>query len=49
MRLDLGETLSVFYLVLLSDLLLVGLINGNFGFTLVCEIEAFDLFIECFY
>lgn len=48
MRLDRGETLSVFYLVLLRDLLLVGLINGNLGLTFAWEIETFDLFMRVF-
>lgn len=48
MRLDLGDTRSHFYLFLLSDLLLVGLRIGNLGLILVCEIDAFDLFINDF-
>jgi hypothetical protein len=48
MRLDLGETRSYFYLFLLRDLLLVGLIRGSLGLTLVWETDAFDLFIYAF-
>lgn len=46
--LDLGDTLSIFYLVLDVDLLLVGLSKGGFGFTFVWESTPFDLFIQYF-
>lgn len=46
--LDLGDTLSIFYLVFDVDLLLVGLSKGGLVFIFNCESTPFDLFIRYF-
>lgn len=46
MRLDLGDNRSILSLFLESDLLVVDMGNGSFGFVLVFDRESLDLFID---